>query len=273
MAGDGRAPRGKGQAMAERAAPKDSWYARWHEKFIVEERQLQPEVRRRLLATAAVLIGVGLVAFLFLLVSVLTHTMFEHLDEPVTEWFMARRSAGLTVVMIILAVVFGPIALPIIVLVVVVAWFIAARHAWRPFLVAVGMVAGVVLAEVLAPVVRHPRPPVDLMLFGADHSFSFPSGHVLGTADFLLLLAFLLASRRQNTKFTVGAFTVAIVGIVIQIASRLYLGYHWISDTTASVALSMVVLGTVMAIDTRRTVLSPGQQPRGPHSQLQEDGS
>ncbi|WP_288027414.1 phosphatase PAP2 family protein [Arthrobacter sp.] len=259
--------------MAERAAPKDSWYARWNQKFIVEERQLQPEVRRRLLATAAVLIGVGLVAFLFLLVSVLTHTMFQHFDEPVAEWFRTQRSPGLTGFMIALAVIFGPVALPIIVLVVVVCWGIAARHAWRPFLLAAGMVSGVVLAGLLAPAVRHPRPPVELMLFGADTSYSFPSGHVLGTADFLLLLAFLLASRRQNTKFTAAAFTAAIVGIVIQIASRLYLGYHWISDTTASVALSMVVLGTVMAIDTRRTVLSPGQQPRGPHSQLQEDGS
>ncbi|WP_171814543.1 phosphatase PAP2 family protein [Arthrobacter dokdonensis] len=98
-------------------------------------------------------------------------------------------------------------------------------------------------------------------------------GHSLGTADFLLLLAFLLASRRQNTKVTVAAFAVAIAGIVVQIASRLYLGCHWIRDTTASVALNMVLLGPVMAIDTRRTVLSPGQQPRGPHSQLQEDGS
>ncbi|MCQ9165570.1 MULTISPECIES: phosphatase PAP2 family protein [unclassified Arthrobacter] len=259
--------------MAGHGTTDGSRYSRWHGKFVVEERHLAPEARHRLQVTAGVLIGVGLAAFLFLLISVLTHTGFQRLDEPVETWFRTLRSPGLTAVMIGLAVIFGPIALPIIVLVVVVAWAIAARHAWRPFLLAAGMVTGVILAGGLAPLVRHPRPPVDLMLFGADHSYSFPSGHVLGTADFLLLLAFLIASRRQRTGFTVGAFTIAIIGIAIQIASRLYLGYHWISDTTASVALSMVVVGVVIAIDTHRTVLDPGEQPQGPYSQLQVDGS
>jgi undecaprenyl-diphosphatase len=111
------------------------------------------------------------------------------------------------------------------------------------------------------------------MLFGPDHSYSFPSGHVLGAADFLLLLAFLLASRRQQTGFTIAAFVVAALGIALQIVSRLYLGYHWISDTTSSVALSLVVLGVVIAIDTHRTVRVRGERIEGRNSQLQVDGS
>ena len=111
------------------------------------------------------------------------------------------------------------------------------------------------------------------MLFGADHTFSFPSGHVLGTSDFLLVLAFLLASRRQSTRFTAAAVALAVLGILAQVASRLYLGYHWISDTTASMALSMVVLGAVMAIDTKRTVRIPGEPVRGELSQQQIHGT
>ena len=38
------------------------------------------------------------------------------------------------------------------------------------------------------------------MLFGADHTFSFPSGHVLGACDFLLVGTFLIFSRRENPK-------------------------------------------------------------------------
>ena len=175
--------------------------------------------------------------------------------------------------MIVLAIIFGPIAMPIIVLVVTVAWAIAAKHVWRPFLLAVGMATGVILAQVLAPVVRHPRPPIALMLFGPDKSFSFPSGHVLGASDFLLILAFLIASRRQRTGFTVTVFTVAVLGLLLQVASRLYLGYHWISDTTASIALSMVIVGAIIAIDTRRTARIRGERIEGDHSQLQVDGS
>jgi membrane-associated phospholipid phosphatase len=236
----------------------------WHSKFIVEERYVEPGVRRRLYAGATSLIIIGLAAFFFLLVSVLTHSGFELLDRPVENWFDAQRSASATGVMI---------ALAIVVLVVLVVWIIAARHLWRPALLFGGMVTGVVLAELLGPIVKHPRPPIGLMLFGPDRTFSFPSGHVLGTSDFLLIVAFLLASRIQRTWFTVLAVALALVGIAAQFVSRLYLGYHWISDTTASIAISMVIVGTLILVDTRRTVRTPGERVRGELSQPQEDGT
>lgn len=245
----------------------------WHKKFIVEERYLPASTRPRLYATAAVLIAVGLAAFLVLLEGVLTHTGFERLDQPVETWFDANRSAGMTVFMIALAIIFGPVALPVIVLIVVVSWTVFSKHAWRPLLLAAAMTTGVILAEVLAPLVHHPRPPIGMMLLGPDSSFSFPSGHVLGTSDFLLLLAFLIASRRQRTRFTIASVAVAVLGILAQVASRLYLGYHWISDTTASMALSMIIVGTVIAIDTKRTVRIPGEQVTGEYSKPQKEGT
>jgi membrane-associated phospholipid phosphatase len=255
------------------AARRSRSWSRWHEKLIVEERFVPEAARRRLYVTAAVLIGIGLAAFAILLVGVATHTGFERLDVPVERWFDGARAPEVTTFMIVLAIVFGPIAMPIIVLVVVVVWSLTARHLWRPLLLAGGMLTGVLLAEALAPIVRHPRPPIGLMLFGPDHTWSFPSGHVLGTSDFLLILAFLLASRIQRPGFTVLAVTLAVLGIVLQVASRLYLGYHWISDTTASVALSLAVLGAVIAIDTRRTVRVEGERIDGGLSQRQVDGT
>lgn len=244
-----------------------------HQKFVVEERYLPAEARRRLYVTSGVLIAVGITAFLILLVNVVTHTGFERLDLPVERWFDAQRTPELTGFMIVLAIVFGPIAMPIIVLVTVVIWAVTARHAWRPILLAAGMLVGVGLAEILAPIVQHPRPPIGLMLFGPDHTFSFPSGHVLGTSDFLLILAFLVASRVQRRGFTVVALVVAIAGIALQVVSRLYLGYHWISDTTSSVVLSLAVLGAVIAIDTRRTVRVEGERVQGELSQKQVHGT
>ena len=229
--------------------------------------------RVRLYSFAATMVVIGLAAFIVLLVAVLTHSGFELLDKPVEAWFDAQRNAGTTGFMIVVAIVFGPVALPIIVALITGTWVVAAKHAWRPILLAGGMVAGVIIAEVLAPIVKHPRPPIGLMLFGPDNSYSFPSGHVLGASDFLLLLAFLIASRRQQKWFTILAFIVAALGIALQIVSRLYLGYHWISDTTSSVALSLIVVGAVIAIDTQRTVRVRGERIEGSHSQLQVDGS
>ena len=245
----------------------------WNEKFVVEVREVEPAARRRLYLTAGILAGVGLVAFLLLLVAVLSHTGFQRFDLPVEKWFNAQRSRDVTGYWTAMAIIFGPVALPIIVLVVVIVWIVAARHVWRPMLLAAGMLTGVATALILAPLVRHPRPPVSLMLLGPDQTYSFPSGHVLGTSDFFLILAFLIASRIQKTWFTVAAFAVAVVAIAAQIFGRLYLGYHWISDTLASVALSLIILGAVIAIDTMRTSRKPGEKVEGVFSRPQTEGT
>jgi undecaprenyl-diphosphatase len=239
----------------------------------VEQRFVDPRVRRRLYATAATLLVVGLVAFVVLLVAVLTRTGFERLDRPVEQWFDAQRSGDATRFMTVLAIVFGPIGMPILVLVVLVAWIAMARHLWRPLLLLGGMVTGVVLAQVLAPIVRHPRPPLAQMLLDPDRTYSFPSGHVLGMSDFFLLLAFLVTSRIHRRWFTVVAFVVAAACIVAQVISRLYLGYHWLTDVSASVALSLVVVGAVIAVDTRRTVRVPGEHVGGSYSTRQTRGT
>jgi membrane-associated phospholipid phosphatase len=249
---------------------------RWrslHSKFVVEERYLPRATRARLYAASAIMVTIGLAAFIVLLVAVVTHSGIELWDAPVEKWFDAQRNADATGIMIVVAIVFGPVAMPIIVTIVTIVWIVAAKHAWRPILLAAGMATGVIIAQVLAPIVKHPRPPIDLMLFGPDHSYSFPSGHVLGASDFFLLVAFLLASRRQQRGFTIGAFVIAALGIGLQVASRLYLGYHWISDTASSVALSLVVVGVVIAIDTHRTVRVGGERIEGKNSQLQVDGT
>ena len=245
----------------------------WHQRFVVEERYVPAAERRALYVTAIVLVIVGLIGFTIVLLGVLGHTGFERLDQPVELWFNAQRAQDTTNFMIVLAIIFGPVALPIIVLVVLVIWTFTARHVWRPLLMAGGMLAGVILAQTIAPIVQHPRPPIGDMLFGPDRTFSFPSGHVLGTSDFFLLLAFLLASRIRRTWFTVAAISFAVIGIAAQVVSRLYLGYHWISDTTASNFLSLVIVGTVIAIDTHRTARVKGERVEGELSKTQTDGT
>jgi undecaprenyl-diphosphatase len=121
------------------------------------------------------------------------------------------------------------------------------------------MVAGVVISQIILPVVHRSRPPVDAMLLGPDPSFSFPSGHVLGACDFLLVLAYLAVSRRNDKRLAAVLWSVAaVLGIGLVTLSRLYLGYHWLSDALASMFLSLAILGTVIALDTWRTARVAG---------------
>lgn len=121
------------------------------------------------------------------------------------------------------------------------------------------MLTGVGLAQVIGRAVERTRPPVELMLLGADHTFSFLSGHVLGASNFLLVTAFLVFSRHRKPVVTAVGFVVAVFGVALAALSRLYLGNHWLSDAIASVAVSLVVLGAVIAVDTWRTVRIPGE--------------
>jgi membrane-associated phospholipid phosphatase len=58
-------------------------------------------------------------------------------------------------------------------------------------------------------------------------------------------------------------FIGAGIGIVLAALSRLYLGYHWLSDALASLSLSLVILGGVIALDTWRTARVPGERITG----------
>lgn len=239
---------------------------RWrtfHEKFVVEERYMSVTARRNLYRIAVGLMIVGVVFFTVILTGVLQHGGISAADEPVRSWLVTMRGEPATTIMIILAIVFGPVGLPIIVLIVTVAWGLAAKHAWRPMLLAGAMLTGVILAQVIGRIVERHRPPEDLMLFGADSTFSFPSGHVLGACDFLLVTTYLVFSRRKNPVSAVIAFIVAGIGIFFAAVSRLYLGYHWLTDALGAFSISLVVLGGVIALDTWRTARIPGEQITG----------
>ena len=249
-------------AEAQTGKPQGRWRT-FHDKFVVEERYMSATARRNLYRTAVVLMIAGAVLFVIILAGVLQHGGISAADEPVRTWLLTLRAEPTTIIMIILAIIFGPIGLPIIVLIVTVAWGLLAKHAWRPMLLAGAMLTGVILAQVIGLIVERHRPPIDLMLFGADSTFSFPSGHVLGACDFLLVTTYLVFSRRKNPMSAVIAFIVAGIGIFFAAVSRLYLGYHWMTDALGAFSISLVILGGVIALDTWRTARIPGEQVTG----------
>ena len=222
---------------------------------------MDPVTRRQLFTIAAALVAVGVVGFAIILAVVVRAGGPTALDAALREWLMAGMSETWTPGMIVVSFVFGPVFFPFFALAITVSWVLLARHLWRPILLAVGTGVAVAGVRLIAIAVDRVRPPAADMLTEVDTSESFPSGHVVGATTFILLIAYLVFSRRQSRRMAVISFAVAGLAIVVTSLSRMYLGYHWATDVLGSVFLSLVVLGAVIAVDTVRTTVPRAGRP------------
>ena len=114
-------------------------------------------------------------------------------------------------------------------------------------LLAITMLGVAVLDLALKHAFHRPRP---LAFFGATpNSYSFPSGHALGSLCFYGVLAAILAplARGWGAKLCIWIATVLLVGMIG--LSRIYLGVHYPSDVIAGYCAGAVWVGAVGFLD------------------------
>jgi membrane-associated phospholipid phosphatase len=124
-------------------------------------------------------------------------------------------------------------------------------------LFAIGIGGSAFLTVAVKLLVARPRPGAVDRLGALDTTYSFPSGHTLNSTVFLALLVWLLwpAAKLAGRIALVAAATVMAVGVA---ASRVYLGYHWLTDVLASglVALAWLSLVWLLGSSFARTTRS-----------------
>ena len=226
----------------------------------------------RAVLPGVVLVALGLLVFWGMFDAVQERDDFSLWDRPVLEFLVGVRSDVVTAVLAALTFVTGPTVLPVVVLVACVAWGLHAREWWRPLLLAGAMIASTLISLLVKGLVARPRPPEETMYIpGSETTGSFPSGHTIGTATFLLVAGYLVASRNRTRRVVVGWLVVGVVGAAAVALSRLYLGYHFLTDVVAAAGLAVVVLGVVTVVDrihvTRGLPASepePGWSPEPP---------
>jgi undecaprenyl-diphosphatase len=121
------------------------------------------------------------------------------------------------------------------------------RHARTAVLLAITMLGVAALDVALKHAFHRPRP---VTFFGATpSSYSFPSGHALGSLCFYGILAAILAARVRGwgAKFGVWMAAVLLVGMIG--FSRIYLGVHYPSDVIAGYCAAAVWVGAVGFLD------------------------
>jgi len=170
------------------------------------------------------------------------------LDQPVLNWLVSIRTEWLTTVLTGITNAFGPVVLPLVVGVACVVWALATRR-WRdPVLLVCAMVMSTGIAVVVKAIVHRPRPAVDLQVIpGLETSFSFPSGHTTGAATLVLVTAYLVWRHHRGGRRFVAWMGASVIIVVLVGGSRLYLGYHFVTDVLAGASLGVVTLGLVVA--------------------------
>jgi membrane-associated phospholipid phosphatase len=136
----------------------------------------------------------------------------------------------------------------------VVLVLVMKRHHLLALVWMIAVAGGAMLNEVLKIVFERQRPRfAEPLLQLRRDSYSFPSGHAMGSLVFYGFLAYLLVlgmPRRWERWAIVGVLGILVLAIGL---SRLYLGAHWPTDVVAGYAAAAIWLSCcISAVETVR---------------------
>ena len=221
--------------MDDPSAPGGRTFVAWARRFLAARFDRTSQVGVGLTA-GVIVFALAVWALSGLLDAVLDNEWLVRVDRLVENWFHAHAtSAGLGVFSVVTQLG-SPVWVAVVVVVVALyLWRAGARlllWAW------VGTNAGGAFVEYVLKTSVHRTRPQYAAAYLHGHSYSFPSGHTMGSTICYVLLAYFFSSHPRVTVRARRLVTVAALILVSAIGfSRLYLGVHYPSD----------VLGGLMA--------------------------
>jgi len=177
---------------------------------------------------------------------VIHHDPLTQFDVTLLTWLHARATSAGYAISNAISLLGSPVTLTVLAL--GVGLLLATRRQW---ILLGGWLAafagGGLLDVVLKLVIRRPRPPY-AAAFLHHESWSFPSGHAMGSLIGYGMLAYLLGvlwihRRRAQISVVLGA-ALLIVAIGF---SRLYLGVHYFSDVVGGYAAGLLWLSACIS--------------------------
>ena len=183
----------------------------------------------------------------------LTHDPLVIFDQQVARWFHNHATPAVTQAANIVTFFGSPLFLTGA-SVLYGATLLVQGLRYRLLSLALTMAGGSLLNIVLKGLFHRPRPWSDLKALSLLwSSYSFPSGHVMGSTLFYLFVAFLIAAAAKSWHWRVSAILTAFMLVLLIALSRIYLGMHYLSDVLGAAAAGLAWLAVcVTAVDTLR---------------------
>lgn len=167
-------------------------------------------------------------------------------DADLIRWIEDRRTSWLTRIAELVSLASDTLTKVIagIVLIPVCLWLFRRWHEYA--LIVGGLVVEVSAFGLSSQLVGRERPPVE-QLDGAPTN-SFPSGHIAAATVFYVGLALVIFMRTRRPGPRLVAVMIGVVMPIGMVASRLYLGMHYLSDAVAGMLLGGIVLAVMWRV-------------------------
>lgn len=188
---------------------------------------------------------IGSAIFIVAYISMSRHIWLDQYNQPLLSWLVEHRKTQITYALSIVTT-FAPMYS---VMAISIIWALIKREIWRPALLVGAISICPIISSVAKMIVQNARPDQLNMIQPFELDYSFPSGHTLGIIVLLLVLGYLIISR-HTSDFRITVWFIITVALTALIAfSRLYLGYHWLTDVVASIGLGFIVLSLAIVAD------------------------
>lgn len=208
-------------------------------------------------------VGLGICLLILLAIAKLSNEVLQQeafvFDTTTLLWIHQFSSPSLDAVMLTITRLGNPsIVVPGSIISFTLLWW--QHHRQEAYLFAVNCLGGAVLANGLKLIFNKPRPQLWPQLI-TETTFSYPSGHALGSMVFYGFLAYLLARLYpQGAVIIYGLATLVISAIG---CSRLYLGVHWPTDIIGGYGIGFLWLSICITMLKVRT-MQLEKQPSDP---------
>ena len=161
------------------------------------------------------------------------------LDVPVLNLAVSLRTPQNVAVVQFFTNLGGALELTIITAAIVTIMVFRWRS-WTPLvLMVIGVSGSLLMTLVGKQLVGRARPPVEYAVPPYETSPSFPSGHTFNSTVIASLVAYLLLLHLTSLIARILSVVLAVAWFIAMGLSRVYLGYHWLTDVLVGWTLGL----------------------------------